>query len=112
MQILLQGGTYMSWLPFEHTERRAKLYLKDGRPFSDLGMGDRSQLKTISIIRNAIAHKSPYAIAQFNKIAIGSTPLLQKERNPAGFLRSRIAPNQTRFEVHMAQLAKCAGVLC
>jgi hypothetical protein len=112
MQILLQGSTYMSWLPFEHTEKRAKLYLRDGRPFSDLDMGDRSQLKTISIIRNAIAHKSPYAVAQFHKIAIGSAPLLQRERNPAGFLRSRIAPTQTRFEVHMGQLARCAGLLC
>ncbi|MBJ7405939.1 MAG: hypothetical protein JHD07_22555 [Bradyrhizobium sp.] len=112
MKILLQGSVYMNWLPFEHTEKRAKLYLRDGRPFSDLDIGDRSQLKTISIIRNAIAHKSPYALAQFQKIVIGGAPMLQRERNPAGFLRSRIAPQQTRFEVHMGQLARCAGLLC
>jgi hypothetical protein len=114
MQILLQGSTYMSWLPFEHTEKRAKLYLKDGRPFTDLDNGDKSQLKTISVIRNAIAHKSPYALSQFQKIAIGAIPLLSNERNPAGFLRTRIssAPAQTRFEVYMGQLGRCAGMLC
>jgi hypothetical protein len=114
MQILLQGNTYMSWLPFEHTERRAKLYLRDGRPFTELNDGDKSQLRTISVIRNAIAHKSPFALAQFQRIAMGSIPLLQNERNPAGFLRSRIssAPTQTRFEVYMGHLGKCAGLLC
>ena len=114
MQILLQGSTYMSWLPFENTEKRAKLYLKEGRPFTDLDRGDKSQLKTISVIRNAIAHKSPYALSMFQKMVIGSIPLLQNERNPAGFLRTRISsgPAQTRFEVYMGQLGKCAGTLC
>ncbi len=114
MKILLQGNTYMSWLPFENTERRANLYLKEGRPFTDLDMGDKSQLKTISVIRNAIAHKSPYALSLFQKMVIGSVPLLQNERNPAGFLRTRISsgPAQTRFEVYMGQLGKCAGILC
>jgi hypothetical protein len=114
MQILLQGGSYMTWLPFEQTEKRARLYLKDGCPFTELDNGDKSQLKTISVIRNAIAHKSPYALSQFQKIAIGSIPLLRNERNPAGFLRSRISstPAQTRFEVYMGQLGRCAGMLC
>ncbi|WP_338821442.1 hypothetical protein [Bradyrhizobium septentrionale] len=114
MQILLQGNSFMNWLPFESTERRARLYLKDGRPFTDLGDGDKSQLKTISVIRNAIAHKSPFALSQFQKIAIGSSPFLQNERNPAGFLRSRIAsgPAQSRFEIHVGHLGRCAGLLC
>ena len=114
MQILLQGDSYMSWLPFENTEKRAKLYLKEGRPFTELDNGDKSQLKTISTIRNAIAHKSPYALLKFKITVVGSIPLLQTERNPAGFLRTRISssPAQTRFEVYMGQLGKCAGLLC
>src|SRR5690349_21591224 len=40
MEILLQGNDYMNWLPFKHTMNRAKLYLKDGRPFSELSNGD------------------------------------------------------------------------
>jgi hypothetical protein len=54
MRILLQDRAYLNWLPFTNTERRAKLYLKDGRPFTDLTEGDKS----ITVIRNAIAHKS------------------------------------------------------
>lgn len=114
MQILLQGNAFMNWLPFSHTEKRAKLYLKDGRPFTDLNDGDKSQLKTITVIRNAIAHKSDHAISEFNRTVISSLSLLQNERSPAGFLRSRIAsgPAQSRFEVHVGHLGKCAGLLC
>jgi hypothetical protein len=113
MQILLQGNAFMNWLPFANTEKRAKIYLKDGRPFTELDDGDKSQLKTITVIRNAIAHKSPYALSEFEK-TVNSIPLLQNERNPAGYLRSRITsgPAQSRFEVYMGQLGKCAGLLC
>ena len=114
MQILLQGNAFMNWLPFNNTEKRAKIYLKDGRPFTELNDGDKSQLKTITVIINAIAHKSPYALSEFENTVIGSMPLLHNERNPAGFLRSRITsgPAQSRFEVYMGQLGKCAGLLC
>jgi hypothetical protein len=113
MQILLQGNAFMNWLPFANTEKRAKIYLKDGRPFTELDDGDKSQLKTITVIRNAIAHKSPHALSEFEK-TVNSIPLLQNERNPAGYLRSRITsgPAQSRFEVYMGQLGKCAGLLC
>ena len=33
MEILLQEDKYMQWLPFNHTESRARLYLNGGRPF-------------------------------------------------------------------------------
>jgi hypothetical protein len=114
MQILLQGDSYMDWLPFANTERRAKLYLKDGRPFCELNDGDKSIIKTITVIRNAIAHKSPHALSEFERTVIGSRSLLHYERRPAGFLRSRITsgPAQSMFEVYMGQLGKCAGLLC
>lgn len=114
MQILLQGNAFMNWLPFTNTEKRAKIYLKDGRPFTELNDGDKSILKTITVIRNAIAHKSPHALSEFERAVIGSIPLLQNERSPAGFLRSRITsgPAQSRFEVYMGELGRCAGRLC
>lgn len=113
-QILLQGDAYMNWLPFGHTENRAKLYLKEGRPFSELTAGDKSILKTITVIRNAIAHKSPYAISEFERTVINSLPLLPNERSPAGYLRSRITSGQaqSRFEVYMGELGRCGGALC
>lgn len=114
MQILLQGNAFMNWLPFANVEKRARLYLKDGRPFTDLNDGDKSQLKTITVIRNAIAHKSDHALSEFERTVTGSIPLLQNERSPAGFLRSRITsgPAQSRFEVYMGHLGRCAGLLC
>jgi hypothetical protein len=114
MRILLQNNAYMNWLPFNNAERRAKIYLKDGRPFSDLSDGDKSILKTITVIRNAIAHKSAHALSEFNRTVTGALPLLHNERSPAGFLRSRITsgPAQSRFEVYMGELGRCAGLIC
>jgi hypothetical protein len=113
MQILLQGNAFMNWLPFTNTVKRASLYLKDGKPFTELSDGDKSQLKTITVIRNAIAHKSPHALVEFERTVTNSLPLLLNERSPAGFLRSRITsgPAQSRFEVYMGELGRCAGLL-
>jgi hypothetical protein len=36
LEIVFQGDKYLNWLPFHHTEERAKRYLLDGRPFTDL----------------------------------------------------------------------------
>jgi hypothetical protein len=114
LEILHQGDKYLVWLPFGNTEARAKLYLKDGRPFSELTDGDKSMIKTITTIRNAIAHKSPHALAEFQRTVIGSLALLRFERSPAGFLRSQVraGPAQNRFEVYAAELGRVASVLC
>lgn len=110
--ILLQTGKYLQWVPFKHTEDRAKLYLAEGRPFSDLTDGDRSTIKTITTIRNAIAHSSTHAKIEFERTVIGSRALLRGERNPAGFLRSQANPTQKRFEIYMLELSRIAHDLC
>jgi hypothetical protein len=114
MEILLQGDKYMTWLPFDRAEKRAKLYLKDGRPFSDLSNGDKSMIKTITTIRHAIAHKSAHALREFERTVIGSQSLLHGERKPAGFLRSpvRSDPARNRFEVYITELGRIANILC
>lgn len=114
MDILLQGDKYMAWLPFGHTEQRAKVFLKNGKPFSELMDGDKSMIKSITTIRNAIAHKSPHAINEFKRTVVGSQRLLPAERVPAGFLRSpvRSGPTRNRFEVYAGELARIARVLC
>jgi hypothetical protein len=111
MDILLQGQNYMVWLPFHHTEKRANLYLSDGRPFSDLDDGSRSMIKTITTIRNAIAHKTPHAIAEFHRTVIGSRALLPREKTPAGFLRSPVVPQRNQFETYMIELGRIATLL-
>jgi len=112
--ILLQGDSYLTWVPFSHTEERAKLYLQGGRPFSDLSGGDRARIKTVHLIRNAIAHRSDHARKQFDEKVIGEMALLPGERKPAGFLRSQVraSPVIIRFEVYMQELAAIAQSLC
>jgi hypothetical protein len=114
LDILLQGDDYLQWLPYANTERRARLYLRDGKPFCELDDGNKSVLKTITTIRNAIAHQSSYATELFQNKVIGSLPLLRGERNPAGFLRSQVrgGPVQNRFEVYAGTLARIAVALC
>jgi hypothetical protein len=113
-EILLQGGKYMDWLPYDRTEKRAKLYLKEGKPFSELSDGDRSMVKTVTTIRHAIAHRSRHATGEFKRTVIGSQVLLRGERSPAGFLRSQVraGPARNRFEVYVSELARIANTLC
>ena len=112
IKILLQGDKYMNWLPYKNTEDRARIYLTDGRPFSDINNGDRSIIKTITTIRNAIAHKSPHALGEFHRTITDSLSLLPGERQPASFLRSNISPAKNRFEVYIGELGRLAAVIC
>jgi hypothetical protein len=114
MEILLQGGKYLDWLPFDRTVNRAKLYLDDGKPFSELTDGDKSFIKTVTTIRHAIAHRGPHAINEFHRTVIGSQMLLPVEKRPAGYLRSQVraGPTKNRFEVYVTELARIAGDLC
>lgn len=113
MAVLLQGNQYLDWLPYRKTEDRAKIYLKDGRPFTDFTGGDRSQIRNITYIRNSIAHKSDHAISTFREKVVGSIPLLVGEKRPAGFLRSqfRSSPRQIRFEIYLSELGRIAAAL-
>jgi len=112
--ILLQNNNYLDWLPYSKTEGRANIYLKDGKPFTNITDGDKSQIKTITVIRNAIAHKSDYAMREFKEKVVGNRPLLTNEKRPAGFLRSQIRanPRQLRFQTYVAELARIAASLC
>lgn len=112
-EIVMQKQKYLTWVPFENTEDRAKLYLKDGKPFSELDGSARSSIKTIAMIRNAIAHKSAHAEKEFAKLT-GSLLLLPREKSPAGFLRSQMRSNpvQIRFEYYVYELKRIATLLC
>lgn len=114
MDILLRGEQYMTWLPFSQTERRANIYLRGGKPFSELTDGDKSMIRTITTIRNAIAHRSTHATEEFKRTVIGSRTLRPSEKTPAGFLRAqaRAAPTRNFFEVYVSELGRIASVLC
>ena len=101
------GKKYVDWLPYDKTDQLSKLYFRGGRPFSDITRPNKETLLKCSVIRNVIAHRSRHSIKQFEKQVIGTTPLLPKERNPAGYLEGllRIAPAQTRFSNLLSQLS-------
>lgn len=98
--IIWGGKSYIDWLPYSHTEKRAATYFRAGHPFSVLDKPEKKELERISIIRNAIAHQSQHSKTRFTEDVIGSLTLLPAERTPSGFLRSAIgvAPVRTRYE--------------
>ncbi|MCY2952222.1 MAG: hypothetical protein NTU53_09635 [Planctomycetota bacterium] len=112
-EVLLQGDRYLTWLPYRETEKRANLYLEDGRPFTVLDDGEKSKLSTITTIRNAIAHVSDYALNQFTRL-IENKNLPPRWRTPAAYLRAQLRnqPAQNYFQVYMAELGAMAAKIC
>ncbi len=110
-EVLLQGESYLDWLPYKRTEERAMAFLKSGRPFTVLDNGDRFRVDQCVQVRNAIAHSSAHAARQFHKKVIGSLNLPASERTVAGFLRSiaRTSPVFVRFQICMSDLAQVAA---
>jgi len=109
--VLLGERIYLDWLPYNrYTTKRAKRFFNNGLPFIDLdslfGSGTDKKVdnmtERISIIRNAIAHKSDHSIETFEKKVISSAVALHsKEKNPIGYLRglhSSHPKRTTRYE--------------
>ena len=104
-EILLGGDKkYLDWLPYEKTEKRARAFLRAGRPFTQLDDTYKKTLSEMLVIRNAIAHQSSHAEARFEKMISGQ-PLLPHEKTPAGYLRSKIDPSTTRYQFYVAEMA-------
>lgn len=112
--IVFGGKNYVDWIPYHHTEKRAKAFFRNGMPFTRLIKSDKGKIENLLYIRNAIAHKSSYSKHKFEREVIGSLPLITRERTPAGFLRSRfrISPVQTRYENLMTDMILIASKLC
>lgn len=113
-EILLIGKNYIDWLPYEKTIERAKIFFKDGIPFTLLNDGHKSNLKRYIYIRNALTHKSEYSLQQFNRHVIGSSNLTPREKTPTGFLRSifRRKPNLTQYENVARELKSIIHIIC
>jgi hypothetical protein len=114
--VLLDGGRhqYLDWLPYDRTVRRARIHLREGRPFTMVTDAQLGQLRRAYYTRNAIAHQGTFARERFRSQVIGNSPLLAHERTPAGYLRSRTGPaaSPTRWEAMVGNLAGMAQSLC
>lgn len=113
-KVVFHGRQYVDWFPYPRTIQLARVFYREGRPFTKLGKPQRMELHKLSVIRNAIAHKSRYARRTFRNDVVSGTYTLPRERTPAAFLRAqfRISPPQTRFEVYTAGLLSIARTIC
>ncbi|QUS60310.1 hypothetical protein [Synechocystis sp. PCC 7338] len=109
--VVLSGKDYLDWLPYDHTKKRAEIFLNDGYPFTKLNENQIRVMGEYHKIRNAIAHKSLKAQKQFMKI-IQNRPLLPTEKNPSGYLRSKGSGEMTQYEIAARELVKIANDLC
>lgn len=112
-EIVFRGVDYLDWLPWKKTEALATLFFRKGRPFVNLDDADRSELKRMLLVRNAIAHRGSFALQQFQEKVVGSTAIPPREKIPARFLRGtfRTAPVETRFENYIGIMGRLARKL-
>lgn len=123
-RVVLNGKHYLDWLPYDdYTCKLAKIYLNNkGFPFPTIGYRSidknkntidqfKKEMSDIVIIRNAIAHRSSHSKKKFKNM-INYVSLPPREKQPGGFLRSRLSSNQTRFEMYINTLAAIANNLC
>lgn len=111
--IVCGGRNYIDWFPYDFTIKRAKIYFKSGKPFTNFDKVEKKYIEEILYIRNALAHRSKYSIRQFDRNVIKDLPLTSKEKTVTGFLRSLYvySPPQTRYEYYVFQLAYLAKKL-
>ena len=88
--ILLQQGKYLL-ASYTKTETRANIYLRNGKPFTSISDGDKSQIKTVTVARNAIAHRSDFAMREFKEKVIGGGCCWLARNGPLGFFAPRCA---------------------
>lgn len=106
------NGNYVNWLPFDHTERRSKLFFTGGRPFTSLDDRYRSILRQSQSVRNVLAHQSSYSLERFNKQVIGNQRLSPREKKPLGYLRAfHTSATPTKYEFHVKSLSLIANFI-
>ena len=109
-EVMNYGRNYADWLPFERTQKRARVFMDAGRPFTDLTRNDVAMIDRIYVVRHAIAHRSEFAMKKF-KDEIAAQNLLPRERSPAGYLMSMVSASDTRFDVYAGELARLSAAL-
>ena len=113
--LMIHGGrSYLDWLPYRYTLKRADAYLRKGAPFGDLNKNDIKNLEVMSYVRNAIAHKSKQAYQMFDTNVVAGLALTTREKSPLGYLRSvfAVSPTQTRYQEIVNNMGLIALKLC
>jgi hypothetical protein len=95
--ILRGDRPYVDLMPYDQCLKIAERFIAGGGPFAELTDDDRRLLKQVSIIRNAIAHRSDKAVTDFRAKVPGVDVLPPHRRLPGTLLRRvfRAHPPQT-----------------
>ena len=107
--IIRGSRPYADWLPYQHTQERAKAFFSSGKPFTTL---EPNQFEDLRIIRNAIAHQSSSAKNRFETRIIGDRPLPPEQRRPAGYLRGNHTIGQSRINHLFTEVVLTMNILC
>ena len=108
--IVFGDRKYLDWIPYDWTLKRAEKLFYGGRPFTRLDSNEKTVIKAVCIIRNAIAHKDGHARRRFDREVVSGHALAPRERTPTGYLRSlhSTTPNVSRYEQLVGELTSIA----
>ena len=112
--IVYHSRNYFNWLPYENTERYAMIFFYKGGPFTLLNKDEKNDLVKCLIIRNAIVHKSNYAVREFNEKILTGLILRPRDKKPSSFLRIQfsINPNLNYYQQYVLKILKIANTIC
>ena len=112
-EVLFEGRNYLDWLPLDKTTERAVRFLNNGEPFSKFDDKEKFLINRLHHIRNAVAHKSDAAKKKF-EVCIQHFSLLQKEKTPTGFLRSKPQgpSGLNQYQISVVELEAIVRKLC
>jgi hypothetical protein len=102
-KIVRRDRPYVAYLPYKDCLDMAKLFLNDGKPFSLVTDAEKKILADAILVRNAIAHKSSFALAKFRSQVPGVDSLPRNRRLPGAYLRRtyRAYPNETWYDLYL-----------
>lgn len=105
---------YVDLMPYPQCVKVAERFIADGGPFSALSDDDMRLLKQISLIRNAIAHRSDRAVEDFRAKVPGVDVLPAHRRFPGTLLRRvfRAHPAQNWNAFYLETLQRIGRSLC
>jgi len=112
--MIFRDRKYYNWLPYENTEKVAKVFFTGGRPFTLLSQDEKDRLDKCLTIRHAIVHKSRYAINKFRKKVLASIILPPKDKRPKSFLRAQFSmvPQTTYYQQFIGDIFEIAKSIC
>ena len=110
---LLHGGRpFVDWVNAGEIISRAKLYFRDGEPFSNTIAPATTKLEEMKVIRNRIAHRSPHAKEKFEDYVRIKYGFFPRGMVPGKLLLDRISgTNETVFEEYTNLTITLAGMI-